>query len=166
MSSALTVLLSLLGSSVIASVVSGVLTRKRDVDNRLWNARVSAYSRLLGKLLAWSVSASPSLADIKSGRILPTDFNQVRAEYSEALILASGDLRKKLDDFASYPSQMDHALDDVNAWHSSHGDAQSVDLDSVPEVKRFLELRQHVRVLREGIVTSMRHELGIGLEDA
>ncbi len=166
MSSALTVVLSLalalLGSSVIASVLSAVLNRKFGVDNRLWNARVSAYSRLLGKLLAWSVHASPSLEEIRSSTARPpTDFDMVRAEFSEAVLLASGDLRRKLEDFARNLPPMTRALDDVNGWFRSHPGVCDVDIDieSVPEFRRYEELRRHERALKEEIVTGMRREL-------
>jgi hypothetical protein len=83
----------------------------------------------------------------------------VRAEFSEALLLASGDLRRKLEDFARNLPPMTRALDEVNGWFRSHPDVGDVDIESVPEFRRYEDLRRHERALKEGIVTGMRREL-------
>jgi hypothetical protein len=155
MSSVTTVVASLLGSSLLAAIVSAALSRVFAVDNRLWNARVNAYSRLLGKLLSWNALASQPWkragADLEQPR---TDFNWVRAQFAEGILLATDDLRKRLEDFATTSSELSEAIGEIN-----RRPAGEVDVESSPEWKRFWELRQRGLALRDEIADRMRCEL-------
>jgi len=163
MSSAATVLLSLvvaLLSGTMAAVVSALFHRRSEVDNRLWSARVSAYSRLIGKLLTWDAPAPLSPAQIRSGTARPpTDIDQVRSEISEALLLASGSLRSLLEDFARISSEESDTLGEINEWFKSNRQASDVDFESVPVWRRLDELDLRERTLREQIISGMRREL-------
>jgi multidrug efflux pump subunit AcrB len=106
MNSITTIIISILSSSVVATVMSAFMQKRNEKEQRIFNAKLEAYREFAAHLESRFISL------VKHGQSL--DITVLAEVSAKCLLVSSSDLNKKLKVFLTYVSEVYKKCSDNN----------------------------------------------------